>query len=331
MSQSSASHVNSASYNRSDDLSIGVDIGGTKVLGGVVDSQGNILATHREPTPATGGDDLTAVIIGVIQELLSQFPAKMVGISAAGFVSADRKTMLATPNIANWNGVNLEEIISKAVGLPVVIENDANAAAWGEAKFGAGRDSAPMLMITVGSGIGGGIVHSEGLYRGAFGVAAEFGHLRMVPGGQQCGCGAHGCFEQYASGNALRRFVREAIAHDPATGAQILALGNGTIEGVEGAHITQAARNGNAIAKQAFNDIAHYLAAGIATLSVILDPEVVVIGGGVIDAQDLFFQTLLDSLDQYMPFSGKHPNPKIVPALLGNDAGLVGVADLARA
>jgi len=312
-------------------LSIGVDIGGTKILGGVVDESGNILTTHREPTPVEGGNVLTEAIIGVIQELLAQYPAKTVGISAAGFVSSDRKTMLAAPNIANWNGINLGDAISKAVSLPTVIENDANAAAWGEAKFGAGQGIENMLMITVGTGVGGGIVNSQGLYRGAYGVAAEFGHLRVVPGGHPCGCGSHGCFEQYASGNALRRFVREAIAENPSGGAEILAHGNGTVEGIEGGHITQAARNGNAIAKQAFTDVAHYLGAGIASLSVVLDPEAVVIGGGVIDAQDLFMDQLHEALITYMPFSGKHPNPKILPALLGNDAGLVGAADLARA
>ena len=307
-----------------------MDIGGTKILGGVVDAEGNILTTHREPTPSAGGMEVTEAIIGVIQELLSQHPAQMVGISAAGFVSSDRKTMLAAPNIANWNGVNLGEIISQAIGMPAVVENDANAAAWGEAKFGAGREFENMLMLTVGTGVGGGIVNEQGLYRGAYGVAAEFGHLRVVPGGHPCGCGSHGCFEQYASGNALRRFVREAIASTPQSGADILALGDGTLEGIEGGHITQAARNGSAIAQQAFTDVAHYLGAGIASLSVILDPQAVIIGGGVIDAQDLFMDELFVALDKYMPFSGKHPNPKILPASLGNDAGLVGAADLAR-
>ncbi len=153
-----------------ENLSIGVDIGGTKVLGGVVDPSGNILTTHREDTPKAGGSALTQTIIGVIQELLAQHPVTSIGISAAGFVSSDRQTMLATPNIAGWNGINLKEEISREINLPIVIENDANAAAWGEAVYGAGRGESELLMVTVGTGIGGGLVNNGALYRGAFGV-----------------------------------------------------------------------------------------------------------------------------------------------------------------
>lgn len=317
--------------NKSSELSIGVDIGGTKVLGGVVDGEGNILTTHREPTPSAGGQALTETIIGVIQELLSQFEASTVGISAAGFVSSDRATMLATPNIADWNGINLQAEIYQEIKLPIVIENDANSAAWGEAKFGAGRGVENLMLLTIGTGIGGGIVNSDGLYRGAFGVAAEFGHMRVVPNGVACGCGAHGCFEQYASGNALRRFVREAIEADPTRGAEILAMGNGTLAGILGNHITEAARSGDEIAINAFNTVGEYLGAGIASLCMVLDPASVVIGGGVIDAGELLLAPTRAALATYMPFNALHPSPQIVPALLGNDAGLVGVADLARA
>ena len=313
-----------------ENFSIGVDIGGTKVLGGVVDASGNILTTHREDTPKAGGDELTQAIIGVIQELLAQHPATSVGISAAGFVSSDRQTMLATPNIAGWNGINLMTEISREVDLPIVIENDANAAAWGEAIYGAGRGESELMMVTVGTGIGGGIISNGALYRGAFGVAAEFGHMRVVPGGHLCGCGKFGCFEQYASGSALHRHLMEAIAKDPTRAHSLLARGDGTVEGVKGSHITAAARAGDPIAVEAFNTTGDWLGAGIASLSVILDPALVVIGGGVIDAGELLMAPTRLALEKYMPFSGKHPTPRIVVAELGNDAGLVGVADLAR-
>ena len=227
-----------------ENFSIGVDIGGTKVLGGVVDASGNILTTHREDTPKAGGDELTQAIIGVIQELLAQHAATSVGISAAGFVSSDRQTMLATPNIAGWNGINLMTEISREVDLPIVIENDANAAAWGEAIYGAGRGESELMMVTVGTGIGGGIISNGALYRGAFGVAAEFGHMRVVPGGHLCGCGKFGCFEQYASGSALHRHLMESIAKDPTRANALLARGDGTLEGIKGNHITAAARAG---------------------------------------------------------------------------------------
>lgn len=313
-----------------ENLSIGVDIGGTKVLGGVVDSSGNILTTHREDTPKAGGAALTETIIGVIQELLAQHPATSVGISAAGFVSSDRQTMLATPNIAGWNGVNLKEEISREINLPIVIENDANAAAWGEAVYGAGRGESELMMVTVGTGIGGGLVNNGALYRGAFGVAAEFGHMRVVPNGHLCGCGALGCLEQYASGSALHRHVLEAIAKDPVGAAKLLARGDGTIDGLKGNHITDAARAGDPIAVGAFNTTGDWLGAGIASICIIVDPACVVIGGGVIDAGDLLMTPTRIAIEKYMPFNGKHPTPKILVAELGNDAGLVGVADLAR-
>ena len=311
-------------------LTVGVDVGGTKVLGGVVDASGKVLATSRRDTPREGGGELTKTIAEVALELMQEHSITAVGVSAAGFVSSDRKTMLATPNIADWNGVQLDVELTKLIGLPVVIENDANAAAWGEAKFGAGRNQAHMMMLTIGTGVGGGIVVNNELYRGAFGIAAEFGHLRVVPEGHLCGCGARGCFEQYASGSALRRHAREAISASPDLARNLLARGDGTIDGLTGQAITDAAREGDAVALAAFQTTAQYLGAGIASLAVLLDPSCVVIGGGVIDAGEILLAPTREAMKRYMPFAGKHPYPEIVAAELGNEAGLVGVADLAR-
>ena len=311
-------------------LTIGIDVGGTKVLGGVVDESGKVLTTARKDTPRQGGSALTQTIADVAKELLAQHSVSSVGVSAAGFVSSDRKTMLATPNIADWNGVDLDGQLTKLIGLPVVIENDANAAAWGEAKFGAGKNQDHMMMLTVGTGIGGGIVVNGALYRGAYGIAAEFGHMRVVPDGHICGCGARGCFEQYASGNALLRHAREAINASPEVARNLLSRGDGTVAGLTGQAITEAARDGDPVALAAFNTTGQWLGAGIASLSVLLDPACVVIGGGVIDAGEILLQPTRESLERNMPFAGKHPYPKIIAAQLGNEAGLVGVADLAR-
>jgi len=311
-------------------LTVGVDVGGTKVLGGVVDASGKVLATSRRDTPREGGGELTKTIAEVALELMQSHSVSAVGVSAAGFVSSDRKTMLATPNIADWNGVQLDLELEKLIGLPVVIENDANAAAWGEAKFGAGRNQAHMMMLTIGTGVGGGIVVNNQLYRGAFGIAAEFGHLRVVPEGHLCGCGARGCFEQYASGSALRRHARDAISASPDLARNLLARGDGTIDGLSGQAITDAAREGDAVALAAFQTTAQYLGAGIASLAVLLDPSCVVIGGGVIDAGEILLAPTREAMKRFMPFAGKHPYPEIVAAELGNEAGLVGVADLAR-
>ena len=311
-------------------LTIGIDVGGTKVLGGVVDESGKVLTTARKDTPRQGGSALTQTIADVAKELLAQHSVSSVGVSAAGFVSSDRKTMLATPNIADWNGVDLDGQLTKLIGLPVVIENDANAAAWGEAKFGAGKNQDHMMMLTVGTGIGGGIVVNGALYRGAYGIAAEFGHMRVVPDGHICGCGARGCFEQYASGNALLRHAREAINASPEVARNLLSRGDGTVAGLTGQAITEAARDGDPVALAAFNTTGQWLGAGIASLSVLLDPACVVIGGGVIDAGEILLKPTRESLERNMPFAGKHPYPQIIAAQLGNEAGLVGVADLAR-
>ena len=309
---------------------IGIDVGGTKVLGGVVDELGVVIAIARRDTPRQGGAALTQVIAEIAKELLADHEVTSIGVSAAGFVSSDRKTMLATPNIADWNGVNLDYELTQLIGLPVVIENDANAAAWGEAKFGAGKNQNHMMMLTVGTGIGGGIIVNGALYRGAFGTAAEFGHIRVVPDGHLCGCGARGCFEQYASGKALLRHAREAISATPEIARNLLSRGDGTVAGLTGKAVTDAAQDGDPVALAAFNTTGQWLGAGIASLSVILDPACVVIGGGVIDAGEILLRPTRESLERNMPFSGMHPFPQIIAAQLGNKAGLVGVANLAR-
>ena len=309
---------------------IGVDVGGTKVLGGVVDITGKVLKTARRDTPREGGALLNQAIAEVAKELMVDYSVQSIGVSAAGFVSSDRKTMLATPNIAGWNGVNLDEDLTALVGKSVVIENDANAAAWGEAKFGAGIGKKNILLLTIGTGIGGGIIADGKLHRGAFGIAAEIGHIRIVPDGLLCGCGAKGCFEQYGSGSALMRHARELIAKDPEAGKNLLSRDDGTIEGLTGASITEAARDGDSVALAAFAQTADWLGSGIASLSVVLDPECVIIGGGVIDAGEILLKPIREAVARYMPFAGKHPYPEIIAATLGNEAGLVGVADLAR-
>ena len=309
---------------------VGIDIGGTKVLGGVVDETGALIKRARRDTPAEGGVALTQAIADVALELMKDSEIESVGVSVAAFISADRKTILATPNIKDWNGVNLDYELTSRIGLPVVIENDANSAAWGEFKFGAGRGKGNILMLTVGTGIGGGIVVNSNLHRGSFGIAAEIGHLRIVPNGLLCGCGAYGCFEQYGSGTALLRHAFEAIQAHPDRASNILNRGDGSIEGVKGSAITEAARDGDELALSIFETTGDYIGAGIASLAVILDPEAVVIGGGVIDAGDILLNPIRTGMEKYMPFAGKHPHPQIVAAQLGNEAGLVGVADLAR-
>ena len=309
---------------------IGIDVGGTKVLGGVVTGTGEILATARRDTPREGGRALTEAIANVATELIQQYSVDSIGVSAAGFISSDRQTMLATPNISNWNGVNLVTELTEILHKKIVLENDANAAAWGEFKFGAGRGRSDLMMLTLGTGVGGGLILGSSVFRGAFGIGAELGHIRIVPEGQLGGCGIRGCLEQYASGSALLRHAREAIDASPLLARNLLERGDGTIEGLRGNHITEAARDGDPVAIAAFNTMATYLGAGIASLCAVIDPSCVVLGGGVIDAGELFLGPTRDAALRLIPFSGKHPYPEIVAAVLGNHAGLVGVADLSR-
>lgn len=309
---------------------IGIDVGGTKVLGGVVTASGEILATARRDTPREGGRALTEAIANVATELAQQFPVESIGVSAAGFITSDRQTMLATPNISNWNGVNLVNELTEILHKKIVLENDANAAAWGEFKFGAGRGRNDLMMLTLGTGVGGGLILDGAVFRGAFGIGAELGHIRLIPDGQLCGCGIRGCLEQYASGSALMRHAREAIDASPLLARNLLERGDGSIEGLKGQHITDAARDGDPVAIAAFNTMANYLGAGIASLCAVVDPSCIVLGGGVIDAGELFLGPTREAALKLLPFSGKHPYPEIVPAELGNNAGLVGVADLSR-
>lgn len=309
---------------------IGIDVGGTKVLGGVVNASGEILTTARRDTPREGGRALTQTIADVANELLSAYPVESIGVSAAGFISSDRQTILATPNIAGWNGVNLDKELTQILGKRIVLENDANAAAWGEFKFGAGRGRNDLMLLTLGTGVGGGLILAGSLFRGAFGIGAELGHMRLVPDGHLCGCGIRGCLEQYASGSALLRHAREAISASPDIARNLLARGDGSLEGLKGEHITDAAREGDPVALAAFNTMASYLGAGIASLCAVIDPSCIVLGGGVIDAGEIFLGPTREAALRLIPFSGKHPYPEIIAAELGNSAGLVGVADLSR-
>ena len=312
------------------DLAIGVDIGGTKVLGGVVDSKGLILRTFREDTPRDGGSALNQVIANVVTELQTTHKTEFIGISAAGLVSSDRQTMLGAPNIKDWDGVNIAAELKKISGINSIVENDANSAAWAERVYGAGKGHENVIMVTVGTGLGGAAIVNGKPLRGANGTGAEFGHMRVVPDGQLCGCGVRGCFEQYASGSALMRQAREAIADNPAAAKELLSRGDGSVSGLIGSHITDAAKAGDDFAIRLLEVAGDWLGSGIATLAMLFDPSIVVIGGGVIDAGDLLLEPARKAMMREMPFVGKHPVPEIVAAKLGNDAGLVGAADLSR-
>jgi glucokinase len=308
---------------------IGVDVGGTKVAGGLVAEDGKVLARSRRETPSTDPQATEDTIALLVQELAGSTNVAGVGIAAAGFIDEKRSTVLFAPNVA-WRDEPLRADVQKRVGLPVIVENDANAAAWGEAKFGAGQGHDHLLMVTVGTGIGGGLVLDGRLYRGRFGIAGEVGHMRVVPEGIRCGCGNKGCWEQYASGSALVREARDlAAAHSPLA-ERLLALAGGRPEGITGPIVTQAAKEGDPAAVELFDDMGRWLGAGLATLAAVLDPGCFVIGGGVSEAGDLLLAPARDSYYRSLSGRGHRPQAELRLAALGNDAGMVGAADLAR-
>ncbi|MCK9922339.1 ROK family glucokinase [Frankia sp. AgPm24] len=314
---------------RTAGLTIGVDVGGTKVAAGVVDGAGTVLAALRRPTPGHSSIEVANTIADVVAELAAAYDVWAVGIGAAGWIDADRSRVIFAPNLA-WRNEPLRDEVHDRVGLPVVVENDANATAWAEYRFGAGRGRRDLVCLTVGTGIGSGIVVGGELFRGAFGIGAETGHMRMVPGGHLCGCGNHGCWEQYASGRALVRLARQLAADDPAAAAVMLAASGGDIDALTGPDVTEAARKGDPAALRCLTEVGHWLGEGMASLAAVLDPDRYVIGGGVSDAGELLLGPARDRFAETMPGHGHRPMAEVVIAELGNQAGLVGAADLAR-
>ena len=307
-------------------LTLGIDIGGTKIAAALVRNGEILKKVERVYQRSSIIDDLATAI----KELDPEREVGSVGIACAGLIDSERGMITFAGNL-DFENFPLRDLLAPQIDREISLTNDASAAGWGEFRYGAGRSFSHMALIAVGTGIGGGIVVNGNLYRGAFGIAAEFGHLRVVPDGHLCGCGARGCFEQYASGNALLRHAREAISASPEIARNLLSRGDGTVAGLTGKAITDAAREGDPVALAAFNTTGQWLGAGIASLSVLLDPACVVIGGGVIDAGEILLKPTREALERTMPFAGKHPYPTLIAAELGNEAGLVGVADLARA
>jgi glucokinase len=312
-------------------LTIGVDVGGTKVAGGVVDEQGMVLAQTRRDTPADDQEGTRDTIVAVALDLAQRYPeATAVGIGAAAWIDATGSTVLFAPNLA-WRDEPLRECVAKAVGLPTVLENDANVAAWAEFRFGAARHADDsMVMITVGTGIGGGIVLGGALWRGANGIAGELGHIQSVPDGHPCGCGRLGCLEQYASGNALVRFARAGARQEPLRAARLLALAGGDALAITGRQVTEAAHAGDGVARDAFAQIGYWLGVAMADLAQAFDPQVLVVGGGVIDAGDLLMGPTERTYRRQLAQRGRFPVAELRAAETGSAAGVVGAADLAR-
>ncbi|MBR7743143.1 ROK family glucokinase [Phycicoccus sp. BSK3Z-2] len=313
-------------------LAVGVDIGGTKVAAGVVDARGRVLRRTRRDTPhrSKSPRHVEDTIVAVVEDLVAHGDDVVaVGIGAAGFVAADRSTVVFAPHLS-WRQEPLRESLGRRLALPVFVDNDANAAAWAEHRFGAGRGESHLVMVNLGTGIGGGIVLDGRVVRGRFGIAGEFGHMRVVPDGLRCECGNRGCWEQYASGNALVREARALMSANSPVATDLFARVGGRPEDLTGPLVTEAAREGDALARELLGEIGRWLGVGIADLAAALDPGTFVIGGGVSAAGDLLLGPARQAFAGQLTGRGYRPSAKIVQAELGNEAGLVGAADLAR-
>ncbi|WP_166872482.1 ROK family glucokinase [Salinibacterium sp. ZJ450] len=306
---------------------LGIDIGGTKIAGAVVSESGEIIVEHRAPTPANDPDAILDAVVTMVQALRDGHEVQALGVAAAGFIDRTQSTIYYAPNIS-WRNEPFRARLQERVNLDITVDNDANAAGWAEFRFGAGRHVRDMTMLTIGTGVGGAIVSQDRLFRGGFGAGAELGHLRVVPGGLPCGCGARGCIEQYGSGRALLRMAN-AIADAGGIGRELERLreSRGSLTGPDVATLILQGDRG---ALQALTELGHWIGQACASLGAVLDPQLFVIGGGVAQAGSLLLDPIRESYLEHLPARGYHPEPEFAIADLVNAAGVVGAADLAR-
>jgi glucokinase len=308
-------------------LTVGVDIGGTKLLAVAATEQGEIVAQRRRPTPS-GPDDILAAIGAVVDELLAAEPGiRALGVGLPGLVDLDGVVHYA-PNLPGFVGVPAREHLAARCPVPVIVDNDANVAALGEVLHGAARGMRDVLVVTLGTGIGGGLIVNGEEYRGGHGMAAEIGHFRVDPDGPLCACGEPGHWEAVASGTALGRRAREWAARGDAP--NVLALAGGNVDGITGHEVGRAAAAGGDDALAILAEHAGDVAVGLGGLINILDPEAVVISGGLIDLGDHLLGPLRAALPGHVEAAARRPMPPVLPAALGEHAGAVGAAALAR-
>lgn len=317
------------------DLAIGIDIGGTKVSGGLVTPEGTIVerarrhTPHRSRSPRVVEDTITEVVEELTGSLGSGDSPAAVGIGAAGFVSADGSTVVFAPHLS-WRNEPLRDSLRARLGLPVHVENDANAACWAEWRYGVAHGESHVVMITLGTGIGGALLENGALRRGKFGIAGEYGHMQVVPDGRRCECGNRGCWEQYASGNALVREAAGMIEAQSPVAVDLAERLAGVGGSLTGPLITEAAKDGDPTAVELLAEIGHWLGVGLADLAAAVDPGLFVIGGGVSAAGELLVGPARDTFARKLTGRGYRPLAEVKAAALGNDAGLIGAADLAR-
>lgn len=312
---------------------IGIDLGGTNIKGGVCDQHGALLHRHAVDTQAEHGyQHVLGRMAQLVEEVVrkagvSQAQIAAIGVGAPGPLSHADGVIHAAPNLPGFVNVPLRDDFAKATGRPVVLENDANAAAFGEFSAGAGKDVRNMVMLTLGTGIGGGVVLDGRLWRGSFDNAGEIGHMVIVPDGRPCPCGQSGCLERYASANAAAERLAEAVN---AGADSLLKPKVAAREPFDARDVLKAVLAGDALAARIWDETCYYLALCVVNLRHLLNPELVVFAGGLINAGDRLLEPVAEHFER-LSWKLAPDAPRITLATLGEDAGIVGAAALARA
>lgn len=310
-----------------DAPTIGIDLGGTNLRVAVVDGDGAIVADEREPTPPAFPALVDAIKTRVDRFVEAHGDVVAVGIGAAGLVDPDG-TIHYAPNIPMFRRAPVGPELSKRLTLPVAVDNDANVAAYGELRHGAARGKRHVLVITLGTGIGGGLILDGRVYHGAHGFAAEVGHWQLDPNGDMCACGERGHWEASASGTALGRLGQARAAEGRAP--KLLAAAGGDAKAITGLHVSDAARTGDPDALEILDVYGARVALGFVGLANILDPELIVVSGGVVDLGDLLLDPIRRAFDGHLEGAEYRPSVPVVAAALGSHAGVVGAAAMAR-
>jgi len=313
---------------------IGIDLGGTKISTALVDTAGTIIAHDYRETHATEGQKaviermLDAARRVMVRAGVNQAQVAAAGIGAPGPLDVEAGVVVAPPNLPGWDRVPLRRLIESRLGITTFLENDANAAALGEYRFGAGRGVEHMIYVTASTGIGGGLILNGRLYHGASGMAGEIGHITIMPYGPLCGCGNRGCLEALASGTAIARQARERVAHGAPT--LIADLAGGDPERVTAKLVAKAASQGDVEAQEILAEAMRYLGIGMANLVNLFNPQLIVIGGGLTNIGEMLFGPVQRAIDRRaLPTLAQAV--RVVRAELGDNAGVLGAAAVALA
>lgn len=306
---------------------IGLDVGGTKIAAGVIDRDGTVVERlDPRPAPVFGRDAMVSALLAVIDELAARHRVDAVGIGAAGLIDWPEGRVRWSPN-NGFDNLDLRAVLAERTGLPTVVDNDANVALWAEANVaGCVGIASDIAMLTIGTGLGGGLILSGELYRGATGIAAEIGHLLVDANSEEvCSCGRTGHWEALTSGAALGRAARRAAAQDP---AGLLARLGGGAERVTALTVTEAAHRHDPAALALFADVGHWLGVGASMLTTLLDLDLVILGGGMSTSAEFFLDPMRAALERYV-FAPEHRKlPSIMLARLGTEAGWIGAGML---